>query len=99
VYNIGRRRDSYEEQVTVFYTNANGAEHFYGSMTWDVLKKQNKELPKKDRNDWVVEIATDDVKSITVILENIMAAGSTAKAKVPLGEIEYCTWQYPGSGN
>jgi len=99
VFNIGNRKDIYEERVTINYTDKNGEETFFGSMTKDDLKVINEGLSKKDRNDWFVEIYAKDVKSISVYLEDTLASKTNVRAKVNLGPIEYCTWEPPNSGS
>lgn len=99
VFDIGSRKNKYDEKVSIFYTVLGGEYRLWGSMTWDELKVINEGLSKKDRNDWIVEFEEKNVVDVTVTLEDTLASQSSATAKVKLGDLSYCTWEYPNGGS
>ena len=60
VLNIGKRKGVLEK-VTVTYTNDEGNEIEFGSMTNDDLLVINDGLSNHDRNNWVVDIQEDGI--------------------------------------
>jgi len=74
VFDIGSRKNKYDEKVSIFYTVLGGEYRLWGSMTWDELKVINEGLSKKDRNDWIVEFEEKNVVDVTVTLEDTLAS-------------------------
>ena len=113
VFNLGSRKNEFEDVVTVTYTdvdgnintvtetytNASGDIIEVNAMTWEHLKIINADITKKkDKNDWNIFIERDDITSITINVANGVE-GSNKPAKVGIWKkLKYCTWEVP-AGN
>ena len=113
VFNLGSRKNKFEDVVTVTYTdvdgnintvtetytNASGDIIEVNAMTWEHLKIINADITKKkDKNDWNIFIERDDITSITINVANGVE-GSNKPAKVGIWKkLKYCTWEFP-AGN
>ena len=87
VLNLGSKAGKFEELVTVLYTK-NGEEHEFGTMVYDELKSINEGLPRKQKNDWKVEIPESGITEIRVLLKNNIL-DSSKRVRVDLTEIDY----------
>ena len=111
IFNLGARKNKFEDVVTVTYTdvqgNTNTVTETYTdaagntvvveAMTWEHLQIINADITKKkDKNDWNVFIERDDNKSITVNCSNGVEE-SKKPAKVGLWKkMKYCTQELLG---
>lgn len=94
VYNIGKKKGKFDDKVTVTYTKSDGTTSDPLVMKKSQLKVLNRDVPKgPSKNDWVVDIAAEEISSLTVMLENDVIGVSgieRKKAKVLLDNIEVC---------
>ena len=88
VYNIGRKANSYEEKVSVWYLK-NGETILYEDMVFETLKSINEGLSMSERNDWNVIIDDVDITGVHVLLENLVS-GSQQICRVNLNDIKFC---------